>query len=408
MPHRRRIHWPLVLFWLFLSGSACVYVVLIPWADSFLSPEDPSSPQAQLSLLIGEDVSGRAATFFVVGWFFSLGASFGSFINVVAWRIPHGETILGSSRCPRCHVNISRWDNVPVVGWIQVRGHCRNCHSPISPRYLIVELLLGSIFSVLGVLLFFRSGIHLPNGPWYPLRSNASWVNFRVEPDLIRIYLYHAFLFTVLLAMALMRWDRLRMPSRFLFFCGFVAFTVPAIWPDVHPVLWNGESPIRNAVQPIPWQLRLTTTLVGLFVGGICGAVLGSIWPAKPFTSHRAETVMELGCAAELCGAVLGWQAVILVLSFAAATRAGSAVVERGSAKVPNVPPAGFMLAATFALVIAWNHIHCVSRSMTGPGGWILIATVLLVSALAVGLSRRMLRSKMAQLPETTSDGSNP
>lgn len=69
-----------------------------------------------------------------------LGAVLGSFFNVVAHRLPRGESLSRPrSRCPSCGTQIRALDNIPVVSWLALRGHCRACAAPISPRYPIVE-----------------------------------------------------------------------------------------------------------------------------------------------------------------------------------------------------------------------------------------------------------------------------
>lgn len=75
-----------------------------------------------------------------------LGAAFGSFFNVVAYRLPRGESLLHpGSRCPSCEAPVSARDNVPIVGWLLLRGRCRNCGEPVSPRYPIVEALTAAL-----------------------------------------------------------------------------------------------------------------------------------------------------------------------------------------------------------------------------------------------------------------------
>jgi leader peptidase (prepilin peptidase)/N-methyltransferase len=75
---------------------------------------------------------------------FLVGAVVGSFLNVVIARVPKGESIVHPrSRCPRCRSAIAWYDNVPILSWLVLRGKCRSCNLPISPRYPLVELLVG-------------------------------------------------------------------------------------------------------------------------------------------------------------------------------------------------------------------------------------------------------------------------
>ena len=69
-----------------------------------------------------------------------LGAIVGSFLNVVAYRLPRGESLAHPpSRCPSCGAPVKPYDNIPVLSWLLLRGRCRNCKGPISVRYPLVE-----------------------------------------------------------------------------------------------------------------------------------------------------------------------------------------------------------------------------------------------------------------------------
>lgn len=86
---------------------------------------------------------------------FLLGAAVGSFLNVVIYRIPSGRSLLyPPSRCPSCLTSLRAYDNIPILGWLLLRGQCRYCHAPISWRYPAIELLVGGLF----VLIFAVSG----------------------------------------------------------------------------------------------------------------------------------------------------------------------------------------------------------------------------------------------------------
>ncbi len=70
------------------------------------------------------------------------GAMIGSFLNVVAYRLPRAESLAHpGSHCPKCETPIKVYDNVPVFGWLLLRGRCRSCRAPISARYPIIEAL---------------------------------------------------------------------------------------------------------------------------------------------------------------------------------------------------------------------------------------------------------------------------
>jgi leader peptidase (prepilin peptidase)/N-methyltransferase len=76
------------------------------------------------------------------------GLLIGSFLNVVAYRVPAKISLMRESRCPHCDAVIKPWHNVPVIGWLALGGKCANCERPISARYPIVEALTGVAFAV--------------------------------------------------------------------------------------------------------------------------------------------------------------------------------------------------------------------------------------------------------------------
>jgi leader peptidase (prepilin peptidase)/N-methyltransferase len=99
----------------------------------------------------------------VIFFFFLFGIVVGSFLNVCISRIPEGLSIVApSSRCPRCLTPIKPYDNVPILGWLWLRGKCRSCALPISPMYPLIELLTGLLF----VACYFTFDISQPTFKW--------------------------------------------------------------------------------------------------------------------------------------------------------------------------------------------------------------------------------------------------
>lgn len=83
--------------------------------------------------------------------FGALGLCVGSFLNVVAYRWPRGESVVRpGSRCPHCGAPVRPWQNVPVASWLLLRGRCAACRGPISARYPLVELGTGVVFAAIG------------------------------------------------------------------------------------------------------------------------------------------------------------------------------------------------------------------------------------------------------------------
>ena len=162
-----------------------------------------------------------------------LGLAVGSFLNVVIHRLPRGESLSHpGSHCPACEAAVRARHNVPVVSWLVLRGRCADCQAPISPRYLVVELVTAGLFVATTVevarlhllaalpayLFFVAAGValaaidldvmRLPNAIVYPsyavlavLLTTASLVTGAVEP-LLRAAIGGVALFAFFLALA--------------------------------------------------------------------------------------------------------------------------------------------------------------------------------------------------------------
>jgi leader peptidase (prepilin peptidase) / N-methyltransferase len=84
----------------------------------------------------------------------------GSFANVVIHRVPRGESVVSPpSACPSCGARIAARDNVPVLGWLLLRGRCRHCRAPIARAYPLVELAMAALFALVAGQLW-------PDHPW--------------------------------------------------------------------------------------------------------------------------------------------------------------------------------------------------------------------------------------------------
>jgi leader peptidase (prepilin peptidase) / N-methyltransferase len=94
-----------------------------------------------------------------------IGLLVGSFLNVVAYRVPLGESVVSPrSRCPSCETPITPRDNVPVLSWLILRGRCRHCGAAISARYPLIEAFTGVAFAavVLAVGVEGELALYLP------------------------------------------------------------------------------------------------------------------------------------------------------------------------------------------------------------------------------------------------------
>lgn len=118
-----------------------------------------------------------------------LGLIVGSFLNVVVYRLPRGESLLRpGSRCPRCGRALAPWDNVPLLAFLWLRGRCRQCRARIPWRYPALELLTGLVFAAL----VWRFGVGVMTPVWLAfaaalLAAAAIDLDHRFIPDSISL-----------------------------------------------------------------------------------------------------------------------------------------------------------------------------------------------------------------------------
>jgi leader peptidase (prepilin peptidase) / N-methyltransferase len=155
-------------------------------------------------------------------WLGFTGACIGSFLNVVAYRWPLGMSVVWrSSHCPKCASPIRARDNVPVFGWLMLRGKCRDCGAPISPRYAIVEAIMGLVFFVLAYIELFSGGRGLSEN------RGAALVVWNPDWPIIGLYVFHCLLASVAVTLVLMRLDKNISNERLITGTAIVV----ALWP---------------------------------------------------------------------------------------------------------------------------------------------------------------------------------
>ncbi|QDS98743.1 Type 4 prepilin-like proteins leader peptide-processing enzyme [Adhaeretor mobilis] len=181
----------------------------------------------------------------------------GSFLNVVAYRMPLGMSVIWKpSHCPKCETPILARDNVPVLGWLWLRGKCRSCSEPISPRYAIVEAVMALTFIVLAYAELFSGGANLPTGP---LTEGRGALENILEPHwtLLRVYAFHCALMCVLMCVVLVDLDGVRFPWSWIVPLIF-AFLILTKWTyyDAKPIM-SDELPKSSglAVVLLPFLL---------------------------------------------------------------------------------------------------------------------------------------------------------
>lgn len=257
-----------------MALAAIIAMLFLPFVLQYLSG---SSSNSQLLKTI-QSVQGNFYRFFLVVWVLVLGGCFGSFLNVVAWRVPNGRGILGSSKCPFCNTKLSFFSNLPFYGWLSSAGRCRTCKLPISIRYLIAELVLGLIFLLIATVGMGCGGWYLPTRP-----VDKEWgiLNFVLVPklDLLLIVIYHLIVLCHLYLFALVRVQRLVIPRSIIAsaLIGVVGFQI--LWPYVQEAHWRLDLEANS-----DWGAHFWTTLImGAATGAFCGWL---VWISH---SRRAE-----------------------------------------------------------------------------------------------------------------------
>jgi leader peptidase (prepilin peptidase)/N-methyltransferase len=96
------------------------------------------------------------AEILLIGIIFIFGTIFGSFLNVLIYRIPNGENIaFPASKCQSCQTSLKPWHNIPILSWLFLKGECAFCHEKISMQYPIIEFVTG----IIAVLLYIKLGL---------------------------------------------------------------------------------------------------------------------------------------------------------------------------------------------------------------------------------------------------------
>jgi prepilin signal peptidase PulO-like enzyme (type II secretory pathway) len=267
-----------------------------------------------------EQIWAIGASLFAL-WLFAMGASVGSFINVVVYRLPAGLNLSSpGSRCPRCLHPIRLQHNLPILGWLMLRGRCADCQLPISPRYPLVELLLGTIFLLVGGIELIGNGVNLPR----PSAELARPVLNTQEPRALgAATALHLVLLATLVCAALIEYDGQRIPKRVALPVIALAIAVSLIWPAVHPIAALELVFSRTEFTRLPPEV--SRPLQSPWLDIVCGSCAGLLAAAamkfaigpRRWLAERYGGVMTLLWIA--VGMVFGWQLMpLLLISWAA------------------------------------------------------------------------------------------
>jgi leader peptidase (prepilin peptidase)/N-methyltransferase len=335
-----------------------------------------------------DQVREAVLTTLFVGYFFVLGAVVGSFLNVVAWRMPRGQGLLfPGSRCPSCGAPIALRDNVPILSWLVLRGRCRRCQARIRPRYLLVEAATGGLFLLLACVELLTGGANLPAGA--VVRTTATGVMgvlWETKWGLIGLYVYHAVLISLLLAMALIRLDRQRIPARLIVVGLLLGLVPPLAWPWLRPegaADWSGLLGTSA-----PWLMALLDGGAGVLVGLLVGSVVALATPRNDSRFSGTGAGMLV-----LAGAWLGWQAAVAIGAIVAAALVVQAVAGFAITAIRRWPPAVWVLAAVVGQLCWWDTLDAmlVERLIDANRAW---RAAIYVAAVASMLGANWLRRR--------------
>jgi leader peptidase (prepilin peptidase) / N-methyltransferase len=234
-----------------------------------------------------------------------LGFAVGSFLNVCIHRIPRGESIAWpGSHCPTCQHPLRWYDNVPVVGYLALRGRCRYCRAPISPRYPVVETVTGLMF--LGLVLLYPPGV------------------------LLVVRLVFGCALIVLFAIDL---DHHILPN---------VITLPGILIGF----------ALSFVGPPGWQ----SSLLGIVLGG--GIPFAIAWTYEKVRGHEGLGMGDVKMLA-MIGAFLGWPLMLLSLVLASFTGSivGAGFIAAGKGARYALPFGTFLAVGALTAVVAGDAI---------------------------------------------------
>jgi hypothetical protein len=243
-----------------------------------------------------------ASAALLLAWLFGVGASVGSFLNVVAYRLPlRINLIRPSSRCPHCGHRIRLYDNLPVLGWFFLRGKCRDCRGPISFRYPLVEMLMGTAFVLvaLGELFF------VPHAEGVAIAGTRPALTTWEPWPLWLAYGLHVLLVSTLIGAALVDYDGHAVPRRLFAPVLTTGLILPLLWPELRR--W----PAFEGMALSGWQAGLADGLCGLAAGAAAGMIIGTMF--RLLSPPRLWPPFAPECVFASVGVVMGWQWAVVV-----------------------------------------------------------------------------------------------
>jgi len=321
----------------------------------------------------------------VLLFLFLFGCCIGSFLNVCVYRFPQHDSLFDQlkginsppSCCPKCRQRISPRDNVPILGWLMLKGKCRTCGMSISSRYPVIEFFNGLLCVVLYMMevpsgylaTIEESFLYTPLGPqiaegWSP----ELHVNLR--------YLYHLVLIEALLVASLIDWDLKIIPDGSTMPAMFVGLLGAATVGHLYLVpVWFQDpslSRIFTSLLPESWQWLhsdftvpvwtatyphlhgLAVSVVGFLVGGgmIWGVRLIGKWVLRREAMGFGDVILMA-----MIGSFLGWQPVVMIFFLAPLCALCGVVISLVSIKQREIPYGPYISLAALLVVMFFREL---------------------------------------------------
>lgn len=262
------------------------------------------------------------------------GAIIGSFLNVVIHRIPNQQSIVfPASKCPKCRAAIRSYDNIPVISYLILRGHCRACGVRISPRYPMVEAITAVLFAAV---------------TWH------DGLSFALPFDLLFV--------ASMIALIFIDAEHMILPNAITYPGFLFALITRAVLPHLAgPAHFDDLPQLLTLMPTLPiWAVSLIGALIGALVGGGSLWLMGFLWEKL-----RGVEAMGFGDVKMMLmvGAFLGWRLTILTILIGALSGSviGIALMyRRGGRNLQMMLPFGIFLGigAIVSLLFGSPIIH--------------------------------------------------
>jgi leader peptidase (prepilin peptidase)/N-methyltransferase len=339
-------------------------------------------------------IPGDIPQWIVLAWLFVVGATIGSFLNVCIYRLPKQERILDAwrglgsppSSCPYCRERIRWHDNIPIFGWLWLRGRCRFCRHRIPVRYALIEFLNGALFALLYWMIvpagftatISESCLYTPIGPLADPQLSKGMLMTAVHLQ----YVYYLVLVEALLVATFQIIpDSVTLPGAVVGVGGALLYHRLWLTP-----LWLNGYVTPSWIPAHPWLHAASVSLVGAAAGA--GLIKGVQVIGRRVLRREAMgegDVILMG----MIGSYLGWQPVTLVFFLAPMCALVVIGVQWMFRRVYVIPYGPYLSLATLIVLLGWQPLWNRLQHVFGLGPWlglyvVLMAALLFLSLLAV------------------------